>query len=215
LPGRNAQRFQIAELVEQKQRMVTGAAIMAVPDAHLLFAMGRTDARIHVEHDAARRTPSMNEIDPLSRKIGKGRKVLFGGEPSSLEAAHLARWGGTAMSRLTADDPAHRRIMAQTLGVVHIFVSGKAAKHGLPQHSDESVPAILAGPCVREAVAGHRGQAERVIDFPVGQQSGIRGHDGAAKLEHQTAVEIEPENLIIRFTRRVRHGRFFKSNIIC
>src|ERR1700747_3733120 len=121
--------------------------------------MGRTDARIDVEHDAARRTASVNEIDPLSRKIGKGGKVLFGSKPSRLEAAHLARRGRAPMSRLAADDPAHRRIVTQTLGVVHILVSGKTAEDGLTQHSKKSVPAVLAGPCVREAVAGYRGQA--------------------------------------------------------
>src|SRR6202007_1551022 len=92
--------FQIAELVEQEQRMVTGAGIVAVPGAHLLFAMGGADARIHVEHDAAPWTLSMDKIDPLSRKIGKGGKVLFGGEPSSLEAAHLARRGGANIAAL-------------------------------------------------------------------------------------------------------------------
>jgi hypothetical protein len=39
-------------------------------------------------------------------------------------------------------------------------------------------------------------------------------HDRAAKLEHQSAVEIEPENLASRFTCRVPHDRFFKSNVI-
>ena len=36
--------------------MITGAGIMAVPDAHLLFAVRRADAQIHVEHDAFWRT---------------------------------------------------------------------------------------------------------------------------------------------------------------
>jgi hypothetical protein len=75
------------------------------------------------------------------------------------------------------------------------------------------MPAILAGPSVREAVAGHRGQAERLVEFPVGKQSGVRGDGRTAKLEHQPAVEIEPENLTSRFTRRVRHGRSFKFTI--
>ena len=51
------------------------------------------------------------------------------------------------MRRLTADNPAHRRIMTQTLGVVHIFVSGKTAEAGLPQHANKSMAAILA--CAR------------------------------------------------------------------
>jgi hypothetical protein len=100
---------------------------VAVPDTHLLLVMGRADARIHVEHDAAWRTASMNEVDPLSRKIGKGGKVLFGSKPSRLETAHLARRGRATMRRLAADDPAHRRIVTQTLGFVHIFVCGKPA----------------------------------------------------------------------------------------
>ena len=40
--------FEVAELVEQEQRMVAGAGIMAVPDAVLLFAVRRAHARIHV-----------------------------------------------------------------------------------------------------------------------------------------------------------------------
>jgi hypothetical protein len=62
--GTQLAAFQIAKLVEQKQRMIAGAFIMAVPDAVLLFAMRRAHARIHIEHDAARRTASMNAIDP-------------------------------------------------------------------------------------------------------------------------------------------------------
>jgi hypothetical protein len=63
--------FQIAKLVENEQRMITGAVIVTVPDAHLLLAMGRTDARIHVEQDTSRRTAVMHAIDPLACKIGE------------------------------------------------------------------------------------------------------------------------------------------------
>src|SRR6202023_45100 len=62
--------FEVAELVEQEQRMVAGAGIMAVPDAVLLFAVRRAHARIHVEHDASWRTTAMNTVDPLAGKIG-------------------------------------------------------------------------------------------------------------------------------------------------
>src|SRR2546430_4866965 len=77
LPGRSAQRSRSPNWLNTEQRMIAGAGVMAVPDAVLLFAMGRADARIHVEHDAARRTTSMNAIDPSAGKIGKGEKVLF------------------------------------------------------------------------------------------------------------------------------------------
>jgi hypothetical protein len=47
---------------------------MAAPDAVLLFALRRTHARIHVEHDAFRRTATMDGIDPTAGEISKSRK---------------------------------------------------------------------------------------------------------------------------------------------
>jgi hypothetical protein len=64
--GPQGAALQIAKLVEHEERMIAGAGIVAVPDAVLLFAVSRTDARIHVEHDASRRTPCMNPVNPLS-----------------------------------------------------------------------------------------------------------------------------------------------------
>jgi hypothetical protein len=56
--------FQIAELVEHEQRVKAGAGLMTVPDAGLLFAMGRAYARIHVKHNATRRSSTVHEVDP-------------------------------------------------------------------------------------------------------------------------------------------------------
>jgi hypothetical protein len=39
------------------------------------------------------------------------------------------------------------------------------------------------------------------------------GAPSSAKLKHQSAVEIEPENRVVRFTRRVPHGRLDQSSI--
>ena len=80
---------------------------MAVPDAHFLFAVGGADARIHVKHNASRRTAGVNLVD---------------------------------RDRLPADDPAHRRIMAQPLSVVDVLVSGQPPENGLPQHTHKRVP---------------------------------------------------------------------------
>src|SRR5271166_4387148 len=65
--------LQIAKLVEHEQRMIAGAFVMAVPDAQLLFAVRRADARIHVEHDASGPTAAINLVDPSAGKIGKRR----------------------------------------------------------------------------------------------------------------------------------------------
>ena len=133
----------------------------------------------------------MDGIDPLAGKIGERRKVLFRREPTRLEAAHLARRCRCPQSRLAANNPTHRGIMTQAFCVIHILVSGKSPEHRLSQHSDESMPAVLAGACVGEYIAGHRGKAERVVEFPVREQAGVGGDHRSAKLEHQPAVEIE------------------------
>ena len=73
--GTQSAAFQITELIEHEQRVITGASVMAVPDAILLFAMRRADARIHVEHDATGRPSTVHKIDPLAGQVGKSRKV--------------------------------------------------------------------------------------------------------------------------------------------
>ena len=87
--------------------------------------------------------------------------------------------------------------MAQALGVVHILVSGKATKYRLPEQPGQCVPTILATACVGQNITCHRGQAECVVELAVCEQSRIGRDHGAAKLQHQSAVEIELENLIV------------------
>jgi hypothetical protein len=147
----------------------------------------------------------MHTVDPLAGQIGEGREVLLRHQPACLEATHLAWRCRRARSRLAADDPAHRRIMPQALGIVDIFISDKPSEHRLPQQPDQSVTAIPTGACVGEHVPGHRAETEGVVEFTVGQQCGIGGDPGAMELELQPAVEIEPQRALDRFTRRVRH----------
>jgi hypothetical protein len=49
--------------------------------------------------------------------------------------------------------------------------------------------------CAREHVTGHAGQAKRVVQLAIWEQSRIGGDRRAAKLEHQPAVKIEPQRL--------------------
>jgi hypothetical protein len=117
------------------------------------------------------------------------------------------------MSCLPADDPSHRGIVTQPLGVVDVLVSGKPTEHRLPQHTDKSVPAVLAGAGVGEPLAGQIRKAQCVVEFAVGKQPSIGGDDRTAKLKGQSAVVIEPERLAIRFTRRVRHDITFRISL--
>jgi len=60
IAGTQRAAFQITELIEHEQRMIAGAGVMAVPDAHLLLAVRWAHARIHIEHDAFRWTTTMD-----------------------------------------------------------------------------------------------------------------------------------------------------------
>ena len=102
--------FQIAELVEHEQRMIAGAGEVAVVGGAFLIAIGRADARVHVEHDAVRRAAAMHPVDPLPGEIGERGEVLITRQPLRLEAPHLAGGGRLLRHGPTADNPAHRRI---------------------------------------------------------------------------------------------------------
>jgi hypothetical protein len=67
--------------------------------------------------------------------------------------------------------------------------------------------AVPAGACVGEHIGTRVGQAQRVIQLAIGQQPGIGGDRGTAKLQHQRPIEIELQRTPTRFTRRVRHRR--------
>jgi hypothetical protein len=73
--------------------------------------------------------------------------------------------------------------MAQTFGVVHILVPGEATKYRLSE-TTRPMRADHFCRCVRRPnITGHRGQAECVVEFAIGQQSGIGSHHRAAKLK--------------------------------
>ena len=105
--------------------------------------------------------------------------------------------------------------MAKTFGVVDILISRKSPEHRLPQHTDKRVPAVLSRACVGEPLAGRVRKTERVIKFTVGEQTGVRGNDRTAKLEHQPAVKVELERLAARFTRWVRHESSLQISLRC
>src|SRR5215831_4099907 len=117
------------------------------------------------------------------------------------------------MSRLATNNPTHRRIMTEALGIVHVLVSGKPTEHGLPQQTDQRMAAVLASARIGEHLTRQHGQPEHIVKFAIGEQPGIGGDHGAAKLEHQAAIKIEPDGIRFRFTRWVRHRRLPSSRI--
>ena len=82
--------LQIAELVEHEQRVIAHAGEVTVVGGAFLRAVGLADAAVHVEHDGGLRPAFMHQVDPGTGEIGQGGNVRLAGQPSRLEAAHLA-----------------------------------------------------------------------------------------------------------------------------
>ena len=145
----------------------------------------------------------MNLVDPLPGKIGECGEVFRGGQKLRLKTPHLT--GGCCLSfdGLAADNPPHRGVEAEPVGIVHVVVAAKASEHGLTKLPDKSVATVLSTTSVRECVPGNLGQSESIIQFPARQQSSVGRDLGTVELQLQAAVEIQPQWLAFGITRRV------------
>ena len=86
--------------------------------------------------------PRMNPIDPNADKSARAARFSsFANSPVS--SAHLAGRCAAAFDRFAADDPPHRRIAPETVGVVHILVSGEASIDRLAKQTDDAMPPFL------------------------------------------------------------------------
>ena len=204
IAGAKRAALQIAELVEHEQRMIAGAAEMAVVGRAFLLAMGRANGAVHVEPDDLQPVPCMHSVDPDSRKSGERGEVVVDCQQLSLEPAHLAGRCAAALDSLAADDPPHRGIAPEPVGVVHILVSGEPSKDGLAKQTDDTVPTVLAGPAVSQDITRQYGQAQGIVEFAVGEQAGVGCDPRTVELQLQPSVETGPKWAAIRFTLRVR-----------
>src|SRR5262249_50879316 len=97
--------LQVAELVEEEERVVGGTAEVAVVGAALLMALGLADGAGPVQDELLELAVLMGLADPLAREVHQVLEVVLGAEGLGLEAGHLA--GG---SRLEVLGPAtHHR----------------------------------------------------------------------------------------------------------
>src|SRR5262249_31349704 len=71
---------------------------------------------------------------------------------------------------------------------------------------------VLPGTRVVQAGRRGAGQREGVIEFPIGEESGIAGDGRAVELQLELAVEIESEGVIFAFTHWV--PRLFPQEVV-
>lgn len=120
-----------------------------------------------------------------------------------LEAAHRARGGRAPFSDSSTRHMPQGRVHAKPLGIVRAFLALQPAEEGLTQQRYESVLGVLPGSPVPQLVLSHSGQAQRIIQLPLGQQARIRVEVGTVKLQLQTAIEVHPKRPLFAFTHRI------------
>jgi hypothetical protein len=215
IAGAQGTAFQVTELVEDEQRVIAGAAEVAVVGAALLIAVGRAHAGVHVQHDHLDWAAGMHGIDPAPGQVGERVQVRVLGQQLGLEAAHLTCRGGLFCCSPATDHPAHGWIVGQPVSVVHILIPGQSPEHGLAELSSQGMAAVRAGPGVGENKPSEFGQTKGIVEFPKSEQPGVGGDPGAMELQLEAAVESEPKNSLWRFTRKVLHSRTPTQRLSC
>ena len=147
----------------------------------------------------------MHTVDPLPGKIGKRGEVFLRGQNLRLEAPHLTGRGSLFRDSMAADDPAHDRVEAESVGIVHVVVPAKASENGLAELPDKTVATVPPTTGVREYVPGNLGQSDRIIQLPVRQHPSVGSDLGTVELQLESTVKIQPQNPLFRFTHRVSH----------
>ena len=122
---------------------------MTVIGAPLLLAVGRADAGVHVEHNPLHGAAGVNAVDPAPGQVRQGGQVRPLRHDLGLEAAHLAGGGRLSSHGPATHHPAHRRIMRQPVGIVHVLVPRQAPEHRLAELSNQGMASVRAGAGVR------------------------------------------------------------------
>ena len=112
----------------------------------------------------------MNLVDPHPVHVGQDLNVRVGGQKLRLEAPHLAGGRGLFRDSMAADDPPHGGITAQTVGVVHVFITADTSKHRLAELLRHAVPSVLAGTAVLENIPGNLGQAKGIVKLSISEK---------------------------------------------
>jgi len=75
---------------------------------------------------------------------------------------------------------------------------------------------VLAGTRVTQRCFSRCAQTKRIIEFAIGEQTGIGCYNGTTKLNRHAAVKLHAKSIVLRFTRRVRHfGVTSSAQITC
>lgn len=82
--------LKIAELIEDKKRVVALATKVVIPCCAFLIAIGGADRTVHIQGDPLGRLCIVHALNPLTRQIGQGSAVVGRSQNACLKPSHLA-----------------------------------------------------------------------------------------------------------------------------
>jgi hypothetical protein len=121
----------------------------------------------------------------------------LGGKYLCLEAGHLAGGGCCLALGPATHDDSHCGIEGEAFGIVDIFVASQATVEGLAEEGQQAVLGVLFGARIKQAAGRHRGQAEGVVEFAIGEESGVAGDGGPVELQFDLTVEVNAQGVIL------------------
>ena len=92
---------------------------------------------------------------------------------------------------LLTDHLTHGRIVTKLLGIIGFLVTGQSAVQGLPELGHQTMPGIPYRTGVREKFGSHPCQANRLIQLPEREQTGIAGNMGSPELYLYRTVKTD------------------------
>ncbi len=201
LPRAQGAALDIPELVEQEQRVIAGAAEMAVVRAAFLFAVGWAFARIHVEHDGSRPTAGMRLVDPTGLADQPEPRGSRAGSATSSQSGPSG-WQTPQTRRSPDRRPPSALPGRGTAGRRRSRPRNQPAVQKPIGAAGHTAGAARSCRCAHRQAYRHPSRLDSARhpthDRPAARIGRVHG---AAKLQQQAAVEIEPQRTPIPFTR--------------
>ena len=176
------------------------------------MAVGLAHRTVHVEDELGELAVLMGLVDPLpGESIRYLRFSLVLRVSVSKRAISLVE-AAVCVLGPAADHGPQGGIEAEAFGVVDILVAGQPAVDRLAEEGEQAVLRVLSGAGVVQAGRRCAGQSEGVVEFAVGEESGVTGDGGAVELQLDLAVEIDAEGVVLAVTHWV--PRSFRQEVV-
>jgi hypothetical protein len=178
--------------LEDQQRVIHVLVVGSIEEAQLLLSVGGIVGGIDIEQDFAALPNLLSaeadegiEAAIVSADELTGRGRVFPATKSGLRTQRLAQ-------RLIGEQ-LEDRIMAETIGIIGVFVAGHDLVQPLPQQRQAAVPNAAALPGIAEVLSQFLRQSMALIEGTQGQKSGIAGDLPTGKIGQDRLMTVEGE----------------------